>query len=240
MNAKLIVLGSSSSGNSYILDVGDEILLIECGVDKKTLLRGLNYDLARVTACISTHKHKDHVNPQTVKYLLSSGIKVYSNADVNSIHPSVRIIEPMKKYTIGGFNVIALPVEHNVECYAYLIDHPDMGRLVFYTDTRSFNFKIPHVNFVLGEVNYSDDIILDNLCNGYDVRSQYNNHMSLDTAISVIRRLYSHELSKVICCHLSTSNADISEIKRRFQSELGISVECATTGVFFELKSCEF
>lgn len=146
----------------------------------------------------------------------------------------------MKRVQIGGFKVMALPVEHNVECYGYVIDHPDMGRLVFYTDTKSFNYKIPNVNFILGEVNFSDNVILDNLCDGYDVRSQYDNHMSLDTAIGVIRRLYSPELSKVICCHLSSSNADISEIRRRFKSELGIDVDFAESGKTFRLESCEF
>lgn len=146
----------------------------------------------------------------------------------------------MKRVQIGEFKVMALPVEHNVECYGYVIDHPNMGRFCFYSDTRSFNYKIPNVNFILGEVNYSDDAILDNLCNGYDVRSQYDNHMSLDAAVSVIRRLYSPELSKVICCHLSTSNADTSEIKRRFKSELGIDVEFADSGKTFALESCEF
>lgn len=146
----------------------------------------------------------------------------------------------MKRVQIGGFKAMALPVEHNVECYGYVIDHPDMGRLVFYTDTKSFNYKLPNVNFILGEVNHSDNVILDNLCNGYDVRSQYENHMSLDTAVSVIRRLYSSELSKVICCHLSSSNADINEIKRRFRSELGIDVEIAEPNLIVELNKDEF
>lgn len=238
MSTTLHCISTGSVGNSFILDCNGEKLILELGVRWKDILSALDYRLDNVVACICSHRHVDHI--KSVPNALSYGLPIYSSADVASIYPKVKVVEPMKKYTIGGFKVLALPVEHNVECYGYVIDHPDMGRLVFYTDTRSFNFKIPYVNFVLGEVNYSDDIILDNLCNGYDVRSQYNNHMSLDTAISVIRRLYSHELSKVICCHLSTSNADISEIKRRFQSELGISVECADSGDIFELKNCEF
>lgn len=133
-----------------------------------------------------------------------------------------------------------LSVEHNVECFGYIIDHKDMGRLVFYTDTRTFNYNIPNVNCILGEVNYSDDVILDNLCEGRDVRSQYNNHMSLDTAISVIRRLYSPKLSKVICLHLSDNNADQSVIKRRFKEELGIDVLIAESGLTVDLKEDDF
>lgn len=238
MSTTLTCISTGSVGNSFILDCNGEKLILELGVRWKDILSALDYRLDNAVGCLLSHRHVDHI--KSVPNALSYGLPAYSSADVASIYPKVKVVEPMKKYSIGGFMVTALPMEHNVECYGYVIDHPDMGRLCFYTDTRSFNFKIPHVNFVLGEVNYSDNVILDNLCDGYDVRSQYDNHMSLDTAISVIHRLYSPELSKVICCHLSDSNADENEIKRRFKSELGMEVEIAEGGKIFSLESCEF
>ena len=238
MSTTLHCISTGSVGNSFILDCNGEKLILELGVRWKDILSALDYRLDGVTACICSHRHVDHI--KSVPNALSYGLPVYSNSDVASIYPKVKVLEPMKKYKIGIFEVIALPMEHNVECYGYVIDHPDMGRLCFYTDTRSFNFKIPHVNFVLGEVNYSDNVILDNLCDGYDMRSQYDNHMSLDTAISVIHRLYSPELSKVICCHLSDSNADENEIKRHFKSELGMEVEIAEKNLRFILDKEDF
>lgn len=115
-----------------------------------------------------------------------------------------------------------LAVEHNVECYGYIIDCPDGLRIVFYTDTCSFNYSIPNVNVILGEVNYCDEQILDNLCNGLDVRSQFANHMGLDTAVSVIKRLQSPKLSKVVCLHLSDGNSDENAIKERIFVETGV------------------
>lgn len=146
----------------------------------------------------------------------------------------------LRKYKVGGFTIIPLEVQHNCECFGYVIDHKDFGRMVFYTDTHTFNYHIPNVNYILGEVNYSADVILDNLCEGRNIRSQYNNHMCLDTAVSVIRRLYSPKLSKVICCHLSDSNASEIEIKRRFKEELGIDVLIASSGLAINLEEDEF
>lgn len=133
-----------------------------------------------------------------------------------------------------------LSVEHNVECFGYVIDHADAPRICFYTDSRSFNYNIPNVGCILGEVNYSDDVIVDNLCEGRDIRSQYENHMSLDTAVSVIRRLYSPKLSKVVCLHLSESNASEIAIKRRFKEELGIDVLIAESGLTVNLNEDDF
>jgi phosphoribosyl 1,2-cyclic phosphodiesterase len=55
--AKLITLGSSSSGNAYILDCGNEQLIIELGVSWKDILKGLDYNLTKVRACLVSHQH---------------------------------------------------------------------------------------------------------------------------------------------------------------------------------------
>ena len=165
---------------------------------------------------------------------------VYSSKDVAEQFPKVKVLEPMKRYKIGGFYITALPVEHNVECYGYIIDHSEMGRLIFYTDTKSFNYRIPDVNYILGEVNFSEDIVIDNICNGEEVRSQFNNHMSLESAIEVVKRLYNPRLSSVLCCHLSDSNSSEKKIYERFKSELGIEVDFCDSGKVFTLQSEDF
>ena len=158
-------------------------------------------------------------------------MQVLAPPSVCDIYPKCKVVEPMKKYQIGNFQIMPLSVEHNVECLAYIIDHKDMGRLIFATDLVDFPYKIPNVSHILLEVNHSDDIILDNLVSGKDVRSQYENHMSLDTAISVLNRLKSSKLSKVVCCHLSASNADENVIKERIWRECGIRTLIAESGL---------
>ena len=54
------VIGSNSSGNSYILDCLGEYLLIELGVKWDNILNGLNYKTGDIVGCLVSHRHSDH------------------------------------------------------------------------------------------------------------------------------------------------------------------------------------
>lgn len=49
--------GSSSSGNGYALISDNEILLIECGVQAKEMLRAIDYQTSKVAGCLISHEH---------------------------------------------------------------------------------------------------------------------------------------------------------------------------------------
>lgn len=49
--------GSGSSGNGYALIEENEILLIECGVPAKEMLKSINYKTSKVAGCIISHEH---------------------------------------------------------------------------------------------------------------------------------------------------------------------------------------
>lgn len=52
------VNATGSSGNSYILtDDKGEVLIIECGISYKNLLKALNYNVRNVKGCIVSHEH---------------------------------------------------------------------------------------------------------------------------------------------------------------------------------------
>lgn len=54
---KLSVLGSGSSGNSYILKCNDDALIIEAGVNWDVILKGLNFNTKNVVGMLVTHSH---------------------------------------------------------------------------------------------------------------------------------------------------------------------------------------
>ena len=61
--AYLKIAGSSSKGNSYILECNNEILLIEAGVSfKNKILPAINWEGGRVVGCLVSHRwsHSDH------------------------------------------------------------------------------------------------------------------------------------------------------------------------------------
>lgn len=49
--------GSGSSGNGYALISDNEILLLECGVPVKEMLKAINYQTSKVVGCLLSHEH---------------------------------------------------------------------------------------------------------------------------------------------------------------------------------------
>jgi phosphoribosyl 1,2-cyclic phosphodiesterase len=61
---KLWVLGSGSSGNAVLIEVGESRVLVDCGFGTRMLasrLRTIGVAPASIEACIVTHEHTDHV-----------------------------------------------------------------------------------------------------------------------------------------------------------------------------------
>lgn len=56
MNPTLQILASGSSANCYVVSVGNEKLIIECGVKPKEVLKALNYEVSKVGALICSHR----------------------------------------------------------------------------------------------------------------------------------------------------------------------------------------
>ena len=54
---RLICIGSSSLGNSYALDTGTEILLLEAGVKMAEVKRHINFRLQDVVGVCISHSH---------------------------------------------------------------------------------------------------------------------------------------------------------------------------------------
>lgn len=90
------------------------------------------------------------------------------------------------------------------------------------------------------ECNYCEETVLENLCNGADIHSRPDNHLSLEKALEATRRLYSPKLNKVILLHLSDGNSNEDLIKRRFKEELGVDVLIAESGLTVDLKEDDF
>jgi Cft2 family RNA processing exonuclease len=54
--AELRVLGSSSSGNCYLLECKDETLILECGIDWNVVLENVE-DFSKVVGVCVSHSH---------------------------------------------------------------------------------------------------------------------------------------------------------------------------------------
>ena len=166
---------------------------------------------------------------------------VYSNADVASDFDGVVELEPMKKYHLGGFMVIPLRVPHgDYPNYAYHITLPDYQTLLFATDLERWNYNFNSITHLAIECNYSDDIRIDAMLNGAELRAQSRNHMEIGETIRTINRLKSPELQTVVLLHLSQGLSDAEDFKRRIFNECGVNAKVAEKNKVFILRKEEF
>ena len=248
---KLKVLGSGSSGNCYLLQDKKEILMLECGLSYKTILRGLNFNLSSIVGCLVSHEHKDH--SKAMENLLSNTIRVYSsfgtfdnvfsgtNRKTNALWYSYFMeIKSKTQFTLDAFTILPFETEHDAaEPLGFLIQHKDMGKLLFITDSYYCKYKFPGLNHIMIECNYSENILDENVENGL-IRPVLANrllksHFSLE---NVKEFLKANDLSKVrdiTLIHLSSTNSDSDLFKKEIERLTGLPVYIAEKNLEIEL-----
>ena len=157
-------INSGSKGNGYALISGEDVLLLECGVPAKDMLKTIDYQTSKVSGCMVSHVHKDHVG--YIKQYMQYGIKIYTSdeveTDIETVMGEKTVgLQRMRRYQIGSFSVIPFRVPHGeTECDGWLVDSPD-GRILFITDAEycPYDFSKMEINYGLIECNYSEDYI---------------------------------------------------------------------------------
>lgn len=218
------MLGSSSSGNCYILDNGKEALILEAGVRFQEVKKALGYNLRKVVGCLITHRHQDHA--KYVKAMVDNGFYTLALPDVwetRGVWGSRSIpIVPKHGYKLGRFKVLPFSACHDVPCVGYLIEHPECGRVMFLTDSCECLSLFSNLNHVLIECNYSMPKLIETVNAGITPRTQIdrlpNSHMELQTCKSVLSDLDLSNVYNIVLLHLSDHNSDrlqfVSEIER--------------------------
>jgi len=238
MSASLTCLGSSSLGNGYIIRADNEVLILEAGMPFKECAKALDYDIGQVKVVITTHGHFDH--SKYISQYKAHGLRVYCTPEYAPKSDCYYMMLGLR-YVFGKFKVTPIEVPHgDCQCYSYVIDHPSFGRLCFITDAERFSYQLQGINTLMIEANYSDDIRVDAMLNGAELRAQSRNHMEIGETINTINRLKSPDLQHVILLHLSQQLSDAEGFKKRIFSECGVNAEVATKGSVFELTKEEF
>lgn len=237
---ELIVLGSSSKGNGYILDDGKEALIIECGINIREAKKALGFDTMKVAGCVVSHQHGDH----------AGFIEKYADLFYTLALPDVWkakgyrgsraiAIEAGKSYRLGGFVVMPFSLEHDVPCVGYLIQHPSMGLMVFATDTCVLEYTIPGLNHIMIECNYSVEAltkaIKEHRTDENQVARLAKSHLEFASTKAFLGRSDLSKVSEVVLIHLSGNNADEGRFVREIQAMTGKPTYAAKPGMRIEL-----
>lgn len=241
---KLTCLGSSSSGNCYLLENNNECLVLECGIPFKAVKQVLSFDVLKIVGVVATHLHKDHFG--YAEEYLKCGFPVYASEETHkslSRHYENQImVRPGYWYRAGGFIITPFAVEHDVECYGYIIKHNDFGTLLFATDTAfiKHNFQSLKLNHILIECNYSEEIVNEYLRLGTIDQSRVNRtfktHMEFGTCKEFIRANRTASLDGITLLHLSNGNSDAKQFQSEIQEMMGDDVRVVVADKGVEVK----
>jgi phosphoribosyl 1,2-cyclic phosphodiesterase len=222
------VLGSSSSGNCYIIENEQSILIIEAGIPLKDVLPVIDFNVSKIIGVLSSHIHGDH-SRYIPDYLFRS-IPVYGPEEVTKVYKT-KIVQHKKTFQLGNFRIMPFELKHDAQCLGFLIQHPKMGKLLFATDTYYVPYKFKGLNHILIELNYSKDIINDNVSKGYVPLIQYkrvlSSHMELETAKKMLKANDLSQVTNILLMHLSDKNSDAKLFKKEIESVTGRPVYIA-------------
>lgn len=239
---RLNVLGSDSNGNCYVLQTDKEALIIEAGVRFPEVKKALKWQLSKVVGAVITHEHNDHA--KYIRDFVSNGItvlalpSVFRAKGIDSLSFR-KEIEPMHGYIVGGFRVFAMPVCHDVPCVGFIIEHEDMGRMLFVTDTMMLEYRVPGLNHILLEANYAEDILDAKIEAGSVPLSMkprlIHSHMEIETTKGILRANDLSGVNEIILIHLSNGNSDERRFVREVQETSGKPVYAAVAGLELNL-----
>ena len=234
---KLKVINSSSSGNCYILTCNNEKLILDCGLPIKVIKQGLDFDLQGIQAVLVGRKHLDH--SLSANDFKKMGFEVWM--------PYLDEIKTQKK-KFGNFNVSCFDLTDlqgnwmhtnadgtECPCYGFLIEHSELGRMLYITDTELIKWKFRDINHILLGVNYDKDLL--NNENQSKRNHVYRGHLSIDTACEFVK-CNSDSLETVIMCHLSDSNSDVDSFISKMKNVVPwANVFVADRGLEVELRN---
>lgn len=231
------VVATGSSGNSYIIQAGEEILLLELGINFKNIKKELGFNLNNVVGALVSHEHKDHC--KCVNEVITSGIDVYMSkgtaagiefkAPIETVNYRVQQLKHAESYRIGSFLVVPFNVQHDVnEPVGFLIYHKDIGKILFATDTYYLKNTFMDIDHVLIECNYSEDVLPQ--LPPWRART-IKSHMSLETLKDTLNHWNLRKTKDITLIHISNDNGNPDRFRDEIEELTGIKTYTAIPGL---------
>lgn len=236
----LKTIATGSSGNSYALMNDKEILLLDLGVSEKVIKKAIDFRISDVVGAVVTHSHLDHA--KAVKDFENMGIPVFA---------PYKSLEPMSFKDGSQVKVQAFDLTDKngkfmhtnndgseCPCYGFLIEHEDMGKMLYITDTELVKWRFSGINHILISCNYQKKYISDSAKRNHVLRG----HMELETVKGFIKANKSNALRTVILCHMSGDSCNAEECLSEVKKVVGEGVKCvcAAAGETVELSLYPF
>lgn len=223
---KFISLGSGSSGNSYMLKTDAACILIDAGINARTMrkhFKEIGFSMDDIDAIFITHDHADHIKALGV-FVNDMKIPVYAtelvHRGINRNHclsaklctDYVHFIQKDEPVNIGDIEITAFGVPHDSnDCVGYKVVHGDVTFCLI-TDaghvTPQIEQHVSEANYLVLEANHDEDMLMMGPYSAYlkgRIRSD-KGHLSNKTAATLLAEHATTKMRHVWLCHLSEEN----------------------------------
>lgn len=232
---KIHCLASGSAGNSYAVDDGESVLLLEAGVPARRIASRYLKLLPRVVGCLITHEHSDHASGAAE--LSGRGIDLYMTAGTQAALGEFKCpyrihnVRAQEQFSVGTWNVLPFDTEHDAaEPVGFLIvSTVTHEKLLFATDTYYIKYRFSGVNIFMVECNYSLKVLRENIEAGRVPENQkkrlLHSHFSLEHVIEFFQQTDLSAAQKIYLLHASDHNSNVKLFKQEVQRATGIPTE---------------
>lgn len=229
-------LASGSAGNSYAVDDGKSVLLLEAGIRKRTILAGYMDLHMRVKGCLITHEHQDHA--KAALGLSMAGIDVYAsggtfaalNAEKDHRNYRLHSIKAGEQFTLGTWTVLPWEAQHDAaEPLGFLLYSKETrDKLIFATDTYFIPNTFRGLTYIMVECNYDRTLLDRNISAGSVPESLrprlVRSHFSLDNVRTFLTANDLSTVQRIYLLHVSNQNGDKDAFRRDIEVLTGIPV----------------
>ena len=219
---KLICLGSSSSGNGYILiDADGRALAIEAGAKAPEYFREVMP--SKYAGVLISHEHKDHA-VNALHLAARYGVKpIASIGTIEALGIPQYLTFPLfNTAMVDGWRIIPVRVKHDAtEPCAFVIERSGQ-KILFATDLAEFP-DISHeilegLTVLMIEANYDAEIAIRSGKDRAYLDRLSDTHLSVVQTVDAVKKLAdSYPLETVVLLHLSSDNSHAEDFKRRVQ-----------------------
>jgi len=110
---RLASLGSGSGGNATLVDTGDGLVLVDCGLsarETQNRMSSLGRSLSDICAILVTHEHSDHI-AGAAAVASKSGAPIYATRGTSSkLKPTCHIIRAEEEFSISNSEIRIKPI----------------------------------------------------------------------------------------------------------------------------------
>ena len=258
--AKLINIGSSSSGNSFVIEDGGCQVVLDLGFKFNKFQKRYREITERyigglgIDCCLVTHRHKDHSRgcqsflENLADVFVPPTMKTdYRQRVANLGHSTTTITEDV---VFVPFEVIHKDLAKNmqglerkefgetmvkIECYGYVIAfHKTNNIWLYMTDTAFLLPPLEKINYAIIECNHDLELIAEN--SDLHIQRALESHLSVQDVCNILKSSDTTALRKLFLMHISESNLNIKKAKKMIKEHYkGEVIFCKKNGGFYEI-----